>query len=500
MDKGILAALGLQSPPRGADLRQNLTLTGLFTLLFIVVYGGADILGDSVTQRYLVAFDFEAQIPFVPSMALIYLSILPLMLLLPVVYNNPWKLFPLFVVLSLEVLVGGALFLVFPTQEIFPSRESSVNTLIFFVADTLNLRYNNLPSLHVTLSLTSAIALGQRCGTWGRWFYLGWGVLITVSSVLMHEHHIADVIAGVLLAIAGMYVVYPRVSAPAFVQAARLEFVCLTQFGMFIRRHRRYLVIALFLYGHSFFRWRKTRVLRVGFCLLQAIDDLLDGDRKSECDPVSVAGDIVRQMRSGEFAADQLSLLAEALVEDLRALQTEADDPLAEAIALIEHMCVDRERVEQGLIFDKDQLRQHHRKTFALSLNLLLIASGARTRAEDVPELIDAFGWCSTVRDLNEDLGHGLVNVPADVVAAAAAEGAAPSSVLEFGATKAVRSWFGAELERADSLLQAHNDMWTPGSDPVGDRITRIFHKSISRYVRKFERNWPMTVLNSRPR
>ena len=111
-----------------------------------------------------------------------------------------------------------------------------------------------------------------------------------------------------------------------------------------------------------------------------------------------------------------------------------------------------------------------------------------RNATADVPELIEAFGWCSTVRDLDEDLGHGLVNVPADVVAAAAAEGATPSSVPEFGATEAVRSWFGAELERTDSLLRAHNDRWTPGGDPRGDRIMRIFHKSISGYVRKFGR------------
>lgn len=483
------AALRLQSHPRGANLRKNLFLTSLFTLLFIVVYGGADILGARIEQRYQVAFDFEAQIPFVPSMAVIYLSILPLMLLLPVVFNKPWKLFPFFVVLSLEVLVAGPLFLVFPTQEIFPPRDSSTsNTLVFFVADTLNLRYNNLPSLHVALSLTTAIAISQRCDTWGRLFYLGWGMLITVSSVLMHEHHIADVVAGALLAVSGMYVVYPRVSAPTFVKAARLEFICLVQFSMFIRRHHRYLVIALFLYGHSLFRWRRTRVLRSGFCLLQAIDDLLDGDRVSEREPITVARDIVMQMRTGEFAADRLALLADALTEDLRALQTEVDDPLAEAIALIQHMCIDRERVEQGLIFDKGQLRRHHRKTFEHSLNLLLIASGARTRAKDVPELIEAFGWCSTVRDLDEDLGHGLVNVPSDVVAAAEAEGATPSSVSEFSATEAVRSWFGAELERADSLLCAHNDRWAPGGDPAGDRIMRIFHKSISSYVHKFVR------------
>ncbi len=490
MDKGIRAALRLQSPPRGANLRKNLFLVGLFTLLFIVVYGGADILGASAEQRYRVALDFEAQIPFVPSMAVIYLSILPLMLLLPVVYNKPWELFPLFLVLSLEVLVGGVIFLLFPTLEIFPPRDSSANTLMFFLADVVNLRYNNLPSLHVALSLTTAIAIAQRCGTWGRWFYLGWGILITISSVLMHEHHIADVVAGSLLAIGGMYVVYPRVSTATFVRAARLEFICLVQFGTFIRRHRRYLVIALFLYGHSLFRWRKTRVLRTGFCLLQAFDDLLDGDRVSERDPIKLAGDIVRQMRSGNFATDRLALLAEALTEDLRALQTEADDPVAETIALIQHMCVERERVEKGLIFDQSQLRRHHRKTFVYSLNLLLIALAARTRAKDVPELIEAFGWCSTVRDLEEDLGHGLVNVPADVVAAAVMEGATPDRVTEFVSTQAVRSWFGSELERSESLLRAHQDRRLPEDDPAGDWVIRLFYKSVSGCVRKFDRGW----------
>jgi hypothetical protein len=255
---------------------------------------------------------------------------------------------------------------------------------------------------------------------------------------------------------------------------------------LFIRRHRRYLVIALFLYAHSLFRWRKTRVLRVGFCLLQAIDDLLDGDRPSEADPRRIAEDIAMQLQTGEFGTDHLAVMAEALKEDLEALQNGSDDPLGEVIALIRHMTVDRERVERVLIFDEQELRRHHRTTFMHSLNLLLIAAGPTTRARDVPELVEAFGWCSTVRDLEEDLGHGLVNVPADVVAAAEEEGVSLDRPREFLGAAAVRDWFTTELQRAQSLLAAHGQRQAAKDDPAGRRILRIFDRSIGGYVRRF--------------
>lgn len=487
MVDAVREALGLRDPPEGGALRMNLLLTALFTLLFIVVYGGADLLSAGMENRHQLAFEFEARLPFVPWMAFIYLSILPLMLLAPFVLGTPARLLPLFIVLSLEVLVAGVFFLLFPMQEIYPPYDSEAgNSVIFFIADLLNLRYNDLPSLHVALSLTTAIALSQQGKVWGRRFYLVWGTSIAVSSVFMHQHHIADVFAGSVLALAGMYLVYPRVSTPSFVRAVRLEYICLSQFALFIRRHRRYLVIALFLYGHSLFRWRKTRVLRVGFCLLQAIDDLLDGDRPSAADPRSIAEDITTQLQTGEFRTDRLAALAEALSEDLEALRTDSDDPVGEVIALIRHMAVDRERVERSLIFNAEQLRRHHRTTFMHSLNLLLIAAGASTRARDVPELVEAFGWCSTVRDLEEDLDHGLVNVPADVVAAAEEEGASLDNARVFLSAAAVRRWFATELQRAHSLLVAHGRRRATMDDPAGQRILRIFDRSIAGYVRRF--------------
>ena len=49
----------------------------------------------------------------------------------------------------------------------------------------------------------------------------------------------------------------------------------------------------------------------------------------------------------------------------------------------------------------------------------MLRAIGSDVSSKDVPHLIDAFGWCSTMRDLEEDLEAGLINIPADTLAAA---------------------------------------------------------------------------------
>ena len=85
-------------------------------------------------------------------------------------------------------------------------------------------------------------------------------------------------------------------------------------------------------------------------------------------------------------------------------------------------MCVDRERVLSTRVSSATELAELHRATFRGSLDLMLIAADSPLRAIDVPELVEALGWCSTVRDLGDDLSHGLINMPREIAAAAQAE------------------------------------------------------------------------------
>jgi hypothetical protein len=285
-----------------------------------------------------------------------------------------------------------------------------------------------------------------------------------------------------------MAIAYPRASRPAFLDALELERICAAEFGTFSKRHSRYLIIAAMIYWHSLLRWRKTRVLRVGFCLLQAVDDLLDGDRSSDTEPADIAAGVVRQMQSGSFGDDRLAILARALAEDLSALGTDKDRPLEDAIELIRHMMRDRGRARDRLLLGREELRQHHRATFRHSLNLLLVAVGAKLRAQDIPELIEAFGWCSTMRDLREDLNHGLVNVPDVVIEAARREVATLDDFEQLLQTGAVREWQYAELERAQTLLRSFGARGIDPSDRAGNRVLGLFGRSIGAFARRAER------------
>ena len=155
-------------------------------------------------------------------------------------------------------------------------------------------------------------------------------------------------------------------------------------------------------------------------------------------------------LESGAFAKDDLGRLGAAFRADL--LARGGPEALAKAVALMKRMCIDRERVLATQVSSETELAELHRATFRGSLDLMLIAANSPLRASDVPELVEALGWCSAVRDLEDDLGHGLINLPRDVVQAAQAESAdaKPSAWL---ATRAVREWRVGERVRGRALL-----------------------------------------------
>jgi membrane-associated phospholipid phosphatase len=77
------------------------------------------------------------------------------------------------------------------------------------------LRYNLIPSLHVALSTATLAAYGTCRGAWGRILLAVWGGLIGLSTLLTHQHHVVDVVTGLLLGWAGYQLLYRRWLAAA---------------------------------------------------------------------------------------------------------------------------------------------------------------------------------------------------------------------------------------------------------------------------------------------
>jgi phytoene/squalene synthetase len=263
---------------------------------------------------------------------------------------------------------------------------------------------------------------------------------------------------------------------------AGVEWLCVRECLRFSRRHPRYFLIFLLLYWHSLGRWQSARAARSGFCFLQLYDDIMDGDRPSGCAPDVIAAQTISEWEHGRFAGDTvLSRLGAAFAAALRSLPVlPGDDPSRDVLILLQAMRRDAQRVADRVWLPAAELQAHLRLTFHHSVNLLLIAAQLQTRARHVPDLVAALGWCSVVRDLSEDLGKGLVNVPAEVARQVAVPGAAlnPSH-------PEMQRWLAAErLIALDHLRASARTLQAiTATDPRAARLLGMFHRSILRYA-----------------
>ncbi|MCB1036652.1 MAG: phosphatidic acid phosphatase, partial [Acidobacteria bacterium] len=144
--------------PTGLDAWAAAFLTLGFSAFFLLVYGGASALSARIPWSCQGGWAFEGAIPFVPSAAALYLTVVPALALAPWILRSRGRLLPFAAALSAETALGGICFLLFPMVSSFPPRPvaalSGAGGLAFRLADFLNLERNELPSLHVAFAVT----------------------------------------------------------------------------------------------------------------------------------------------------------------------------------------------------------------------------------------------------------------------------------------------------------------------------------------------------------
>lgn len=415
----------------------------LFGLAFVGFYGSADWLTSQHGWRWSIA---PTRWPFWPDWAGVYLSLdllLPLTFALVALESLPF----LAASLLAATVLAWPLFLLFPLAPI-PRLEGN---LALQMADALNLSANYFPSLHVAYAVVCAVWLR-------RWWVWLWAGAIALSTLFTHQHYTIDVVGGVVLALGAFFWARGR---------GRVEALCLGEFARCAARHRRYAGIGAALYTLSAFGPRRRRLARVGFCYLQRLDDLLDGHLVVGVEPEDVAQEQIRKLR-GELewetgSGSVLDDLGRAFAAEISARDTVGGIALAEAV--IEEMRLDRRRVRDGLLLDEAELDHHLERTFELSLDLMLLAADSPLRASQAPHLLKALGWCSIVRDWDEDLALGLINVPRDV--------------WEGGT---VEAWRDRRLEQALRDLRVAGRELAALRGRPGHRLLALFWRSVWRY------------------
>ncbi len=197
--------------PGWKHLRNSWLLSLAGSLWFALVYGGTDALTAHRGFRVRVHFNAELVLPFVPEAAVIYMSIYLLFLAAPFVLRQWREFFALAMTLNLVILLAGLCFLLFPAQVAFPPPENfGALPNLYHFADRLSLTYNLMPSLHVALSVVCIAVFAARSGRIGKAGLWTWAIVISVSTLLIHKHHVLDVAAGFALALAAYKFIYFR--------------------------------------------------------------------------------------------------------------------------------------------------------------------------------------------------------------------------------------------------------------------------------------------------
>jgi len=179
--------------------------------LYTVVYFGMNWITARRTNRYHLYFDRELSIPFVPGMIYVYASLL-ILLLLPACTLSQLELRALARALTITLFVAAVCYLLLPAGLGFerPAYVPDYDT-VYQVLYALEMPHNLVPSLHVACSILLIATIFNN--TSSRWIWGGlilWASLICASVLLVHQHHVLDVISGLLLGLMIYRLIYLR--------------------------------------------------------------------------------------------------------------------------------------------------------------------------------------------------------------------------------------------------------------------------------------------------
>ena len=186
--------------PSRARLTSAARVYAVLTLLFALVYFGANWWASQRGGVATLQAHWEHHIPFIPSVIAVYLSI-ALVFALPVFALDERSFIRMARAFALCTCIAGAVFVALPFRLGF-DRPASVAGFesIYSTLYRLDAPFNTVPSLHIAYSTLVLWTLVR--GTASRLGQLAlamWWLAICASVLLVRQHHVVDVAGGIAL-------------------------------------------------------------------------------------------------------------------------------------------------------------------------------------------------------------------------------------------------------------------------------------------------------------
>ena len=185
----------------GVKRSKALVVSVGLSILFLIVYGSCNWITSRRPNVGTIYFEWEREIPFVPFLILPYMSIDLFFILAPFLSRTDRELSILAKRIAAAIIVAGICFLLFPLRFAFP-RPHADGWLgaLFDWFRGMDAPYNLLPSLHAALMLILLDVYVRHTRGLVRIAIIIWFILIALSPVLTYQHHVIDILGGVVLA------------------------------------------------------------------------------------------------------------------------------------------------------------------------------------------------------------------------------------------------------------------------------------------------------------
>lgn len=186
---------------RPAKSTAALAAAGL-SLLFVAVYGSCNWITAQRSEVAVWYYAWERFIPFVPVMIIPYMSIDLFFIAAPFACRSRAELRTLVQRIVFAILVAGAFFVLVPLQlAVERPQPTGWPGIIFSYLHGFDQPHNLFPSLHITLCTLLAELYLRRTQEVTRVLTQVWFSLIGISTLLTYQHHFADVVGGLALAV-----------------------------------------------------------------------------------------------------------------------------------------------------------------------------------------------------------------------------------------------------------------------------------------------------------
>lgn len=169
---------------------------------FSIVWTVAHELSDLRAVRLPLTFEWESRIPFQLWILPLYFTLDLAVIGIPLLFRSAREALPPMGLFLLQGIVAAPFFVLLPIENAY-SNDMATGVWGAYLFEPLGMKnvsqWNQTPSLHVTYSLTVATVVARRFGGSWRWIAFAWAIPVSVSTMLVHEHHLVCVAGGLIL-------------------------------------------------------------------------------------------------------------------------------------------------------------------------------------------------------------------------------------------------------------------------------------------------------------